>query len=108
MVAGGRIVGAARRVAAAGEWRTNAALGACVEPVEAPPLARTLAIAAARAIRADLVGVDLLPTRSGFVVLELNGAVDFRPVYAPDGDPHGDALLALLRVAAERRAAVAV
>ena len=97
VVAGGRVVGAACRVARGGEWRTNAALGAQVEPVEPPPIAHTLALAAARAARADLVGVDLLPTpNGGFLVLELNGAVDFRPVYAPNRDVYADAVGALL------------
>jgi RimK family alpha-L-glutamate ligase len=104
VVAGGRVVGSARRVAAAGEWRTNAARGAQVEPVSAPPLARRLALDAVRAIRADLCGVDLLPTRHGFVVLELNGAVDFRPLYA-DGDVFTETILALLAAAASRTAA---
>jgi [lysine-biosynthesis-protein LysW]--L-2-aminoadipate ligase len=97
LVAGGRVVGAACRIARSGEWRTNAALGAQVEPVEPPPLARALALAAARAARADLVGVDLLPTANGgFVVLELNGAVDFRPVYAPLRDVFSETVAALL------------
>jgi [lysine-biosynthesis-protein LysW]---L-2-aminoadipate ligase len=97
VVAGGRVVGAACRIARSGEWRTNAALGAQVEPVEPPPVAQALALAAARAARADLVGVDLLPTpNGGFLVLELNGAVDFRPVYAPDRDVFADAVAALL------------
>ncbi|TML55805.1 MAG: hypothetical protein E6G16_00845 [Actinobacteria bacterium] len=97
VVAGGRVVGAACRIARNGEWRTNAALGAQVEPVEPPPIAQALALAAARAARADLVGVDLLPTpNGGFLVLELNGAVDFRPVYAPDRDVFADAVAALL------------
>ena len=97
VVAGGSIVGAACRIARSGEWRTNAALGAQVEPVDPPPLARALALAAARAARADLVGVDLLPTPSGgFLVLELNGAVDFRPVYAPLRDVFSDTVAALL------------
>jgi [lysine-biosynthesis-protein LysW]--L-2-aminoadipate ligase len=97
VVAGGRVVGAACRIARSGEWRTNAALGAQVEPVEPPPRARALALAAARAARADLVGVDLLPTpNGGFVVLELNGAVDFRPLYAPRSDVFADAVAALL------------
>jgi RimK family alpha-L-glutamate ligase len=108
VVAGGRVVGAARRVATGGEWRTNAALGARVERTDPPPLARGLALAAARAIRADLAGVDLLPTRNGYVVLELNGAVDFRPLYAPAGGVFAEAVLALLRVTAERRELVAV
>jgi RimK family alpha-L-glutamate ligase len=97
VVAGGSIVGAACRIARSGEWRTNAALGAQVEPVDPPPVARALALAAARAGRADLVGVDLLPTpNGGFVILELNGAVDFRPVYAPQRDVFFDAVAALL------------
>ncbi len=108
VVAGGRIVGCARRVALDGEWRTNAALGARVESALAPPLARTLALAAAAALRLDLCGVDLLPTRNGFVVLEVNGAVDFRPAYAPGRDVYADAVLALLRTVADRRELVAV
>jgi glutathione synthase/RimK-type ligase-like ATP-grasp enzyme len=59
VVAGDRIVGAACRIARNGEWRTNATLGAQVAPVQPPPLARALALAAARAARTDLVGVDL-------------------------------------------------
>lgn len=109
VVAGGRVVGSARRVATPGEWRTNAALGANVEPADAPPLATTLALAAARAVGADLAGVDLLPTRSGYVVLEVNGAVDFRPLYAPVGDVFADTVAALLGTVARRRpAALAV
>jgi RimK family alpha-L-glutamate ligase len=105
VVAGGRVVGATRRVVAPGEWRTNVSLGARNEPVAPPPLARALALAAAAAIRADLVGVDLLPTHSGYVVSELNGAVDFRPSYALDvEDVFAEAVLELLRVAHDRRA----
>jgi [lysine-biosynthesis-protein LysW]--L-2-aminoadipate ligase len=97
VVAGASVIGAACRIAGSGEWRTNAALGAQVEPVEAPPIAKALALAAARAARADLVGVDLLPTpNGGFLVLELNGAVDFRPLYAPQRDVFSDAVAALL------------
>ena len=104
VVAGGRVVGAACRIARGGEWRTNAALGAQVEPVDPPPIARALALAAARAARADLVGVDLLPTpNGGFLVLELNGAVDFRPAYAPQRDVFFDAVTALLEDGGVRR-----
>jgi len=108
VIAGGRVVGSACRIARQGEWRTNAALGAQVEPVQLPPLARALALAAARATRLDLVGIDLLPTRNGFVVLELNGAVDFRPMYAPLRDVFSDAVDALLGDVAEQRELAAV
>jgi glutathione synthase/RimK-type ligase-like ATP-grasp enzyme len=56
-----------------------------------------LARAAAAASRLDLVGVDLLPTGpGGFCVIELNAAVDFRPVYSFTGrDVYADAMAAL-------------
>ena len=105
VIAGGCVVGAARRVAAPGEWRTNVSLGGRSEPVAPPALARTLALAAAAAVRGDLIGVDLLPTHNGFVIAELNGAVDFRPYYSLDAeDMYVEAVLELLRRARDRRA----
>jgi [lysine-biosynthesis-protein LysW]--L-2-aminoadipate ligase len=108
VVAGGRIVGAAKRIAPPGEWRTNVALASIV-PAEPPPVAAELALAAAKASGLDLVGVDLLPTGpGGFCVLELNGAVDFRPAYALGaGDVYAHAAAALAGVRAEFPVAVA-
>jgi RimK family alpha-L-glutamate ligase len=85
LVAGGRVVGAVQRVAAPGEWRTNISLGGRREPVEPPADARALGVAAAAAIGADFVGVDLLPVDDGYVVLELNGAAEFDETYALAG-----------------------
>ena len=78
IVAGERVVGAVRRVAAPGEWRTNEALGG--RSVQAQPSEEdgALAVSAARAVGADLLGVDLLPVpHGGYVVLQVNAAVDF-------------------------------
>ena len=87
VVAGGRVVGAVRRIAAPGEWRTNVALGARREPVAPPPEACAIARAAAQALDGALVGIDLLPADIGtWVVLEVNGAVDFTSAYSIDDD----------------------
>jgi RimK family alpha-L-glutamate ligase len=97
IVARGIVVGAAKRVAAPGEWRTNVALGASIVRAVPPPVATRLALEAAAASGLDLVGVDLLPTGpGGFCVLELNGAVDFRPAYSFSGrNVFDDAVAAL-------------
>jgi RimK family alpha-L-glutamate ligase len=106
VVAGGRVIGTARRSAAPGEWRTNVSLGGSSEPAPAPPLAQRLALEATAAIAGDLVGVDLLPRGGGYVVSEVNGAVDFRPWYAlGPGNVFRNAVHELLRVAQLRRAA---
>jgi len=100
VVAAGEVVGAVRRVAPAGEWRTNVALGARREPVEPSPAACDLGIAAAEAIGAQLAGIDLLPLGPGrYVVIEVNGAVDFNPDYAPGRDVYAGAMRALVRSA---------
>jgi glutathione synthase/RimK-type ligase-like ATP-grasp enzyme len=96
VVAGGDVIGAIKRVASAGEWRTNVALGATRVPTDPSPAACELALAAAAAIGGDLIGVDLLPVGPGrYVVLELNGAVDFAREYDPGGDVFGTAMRAL-------------
>jgi RimK family alpha-L-glutamate ligase len=95
IVSGGRAVGCAVRRPRPGEWRANVALGATVEPAFAEPAACELAVTAARILGLDLAGVDLLPVADGHVVVEVNGAVEFRPLYAQGTDVFGDAMAAL-------------
>ena len=100
VVAGGVVVGAVERVAARGEWRTNVALGARRRPVDPPPVACLLALEAAAASGADLLGVDLLPDgEGGWIVLELNGAVEFNHEYSLGRDPFVATAWELARVA---------
>ena len=103
LIADRTVVGAVRRVAGPGEWRTNVSLGATRYPVVPPPAACALGIAAAVACRADFIGIDLLPLGDGYTVIELNGAADFNETYSlPGRDVFHDAAagLGLVRAAA--------
>jgi RimK family alpha-L-glutamate ligase len=112
VVAGDAVVGAIKRVAPPGEWRTNVSLGARRVPVVPPTAVQALALAAARVIGADLVGVDLLPTDEGYAIIELNGCVDFTDDYDLAGrgvfDAAADRLLLRLEEPVVATAAVQV
>jgi RimK family alpha-L-glutamate ligase len=107
LVAGDRVVGAESRVAARDEWRTNLSLGGTSCPAIVPPRARAAALAAARAVSGDFVGIDLLPHDGGYVVIEVNGGVDFERRYSlPGRDVFADIAAALGLLAAVPRPAV--
>lgn len=96
LVAGGRVVGAVLRHAAPGEWRTNVELGARRVPATPPENACEIALAAAEAIGGALVGVDLMPVGAAeWVVLEVNGAVDFNWSYLAGADVFAEVRSAL-------------
>ena len=95
VVAGGQVVGqcsGSPRRRSGGRTRRS---GACGNQSSVPETASRLGLARA-AIGADLIGVDLLPVDGGFVVLELNGAVEFDELYSfPGQDVYLDAARAL-------------
>jgi len=99
LIASGRCVGAISRVAAAGEWRTNVALGARRVRLDPPGEAVALAVATAETLGTSLVGVDLLPHNGGWVVLEANGAVEFNRTYASGRDVFRETVLGLTAAA---------
>ncbi|HEX4073007.1 MAG TPA: RimK family alpha-L-glutamate ligase [Planctomycetaceae bacterium] len=76
----GEVIGVMRRHAAGVDWRTNVSLGGRAEACELEPEAERLALAAARAIGAEMAGVDLIPDldRGQLVVLEVNAVPGWR------------------------------
>ena len=74
------MLGVMRRHAQPGEWRTNVSLGGQAEPCRLDPEAERLALAAARAIGAEMAGVDLIADLDlgRLVVLEVNAVPGWR------------------------------
>ena len=95
LVAGGAAVGAIKRIAASGDWRTNISLGGSKRPCAPSSTASALAEAAAAAIGADLVGVDLLPSDKGYVVVEATAPSSSTATTLPGADVYTDVADAL-------------
>ena len=77
LVAGGRVVAAARFVAGGDEWRSNAARGGSAEDYNPESGEIEAALASARAVGLGQCGVDLVTNDEGPIVLEINPTPGF-------------------------------
>jgi ribosomal protein S6--L-glutamate ligase len=95
----GTVLGAMRRHARLDEWRTNVALGGRAEACQIDQATEQLALGAARAIGAEMAGVDLVldPDRGGMVVLEVNAVPGWRALARVTGIDVAAEILAALR-----------
>ncbi|MCP9235339.1 RimK family alpha-L-glutamate ligase [Lewinella sp. JB7] len=74
LVVGDRIVAAMERRAAPGEFRANMHRGATATAVELSPEDEELVMRTARTIGVEVAGVDLIPSRRGALVMEVNAS----------------------------------
>lgn len=74
VVVGRRVVAAMRRTARAGEFRSNLHRGGVAVGVDIDPVYRAVSIKAARLMGLEVAGVDMVQTRSGPKVLEINAS----------------------------------
>jgi len=87
VITGGRLLAVTQRQAAAPEWRSNVAGGAEQRRAELTGEEAELVRAAAAALGLGHAGVDILRTRQGPRVLEVNSCPDFtsmQPHYEAD------------------------
>ena len=73
-VVGGKVVAAMRRVAASGEFRANLHRGGSAENAVPSVAERRIAVRAAAALGLGIAGVDLLSSRRGPLLLEVNAS----------------------------------
>ncbi|HXO21111.1 MAG TPA: 30S ribosomal protein S6--L-glutamate ligase [Thermoanaerobaculia bacterium] len=105
IVVGRRVVAAMTRQAATGEFRSNLHRGGTASGVTLEPLYEQTAVHAAEVLGLNIAGVDMIPSKDGPMVLEVNSSpglegiekatevdvagaiIDFVVEHAPHGDP---------------------
>jgi len=85
LVLGGRVVAAMRRTARMGDFRSNIHAGGWAEPVDLAPDYARAAVASARILGLGVAGVDLLESRVGPKVIEVNSSPGFEALERATG-----------------------
>ena len=78
LVIGGKVVGAIRRSASAGEFRANVHRGGIPEAIKLGGKEERIARKAAEAISLDIAGIDWIETGEGPVLMEANATPGFQ------------------------------
>ncbi|MFA6528991.1 MAG: RimK family alpha-L-glutamate ligase [Candidatus Gracilibacteria bacterium] len=84
-IVGGKVVASMERFARKGEFRSNAALGGAGKKVSASKEYQNLALKATRLLGLQVSGVDIITTRNGPAVLELNANPGFKELESSTG-----------------------
>lgn len=83
-VVDGRAIAAIYRIAPA-EWRTNTARGGRAEPVKINAELEEASVRAAEAMGTLYAGIDVVESKDGYKVLEVNGVPEFKNVQRVTG-----------------------
>jgi len=84
-VIGDHVVAAMYRYATDSEWRTNAALGGRVENCPVTPEIEEFSVRAAKSMGGGAFGVDLMESKNGLVVHEVNHTTEFKATVKATG-----------------------
>jgi len=85
LVIGDRVVAAMRRTARTGEFRSNLHRGGEGQAIQLPPGYAEAAVKAARVVGLEVAGVDLLESREGPKIMEVNSSPGFEGLEAASG-----------------------
>jgi ribosomal protein S6--L-glutamate ligase len=102
-VVGSKVIAAMERSAQAEEFRSNVELGGETRPVEVSDRYAQIAIASTKALGLEVSGVDIIETKKGPAVLEVNGNPGFKALEAATGVNVAEAIVlhAIAKVAGE-------
>ncbi|GGP20890.1 lysine biosynthesis enzyme LysX [Thermocladium modestius] len=103
-VVGGEAVAAIYRYSPGDDWRTNTARGGRAEAAKLSPELEDIGVKSAEAIKASYAGVDVVESRDGYKVLEVNVVPEFKNVMRVTGVNVARRIVDLLMLAARRGA----
>ena len=92
-VVGDRAVAAVRRTAKEGDFRANTTNGGTMHKYEPTPEEEALAVDAAAALQADFAGVDILRTKQGPIICEVNSNAHIKNLKDCTGIDVSDAII---------------
>jgi ribosomal protein S6--L-glutamate ligase len=84
-VVGNRVVASMRRQSAPGEFRSNLHRGGTADKIRLTPEERAVAVRAARTMGLDVCGVDLVRSKHGPLVLEVNSSPGLEGIEGTSG-----------------------
>ena len=85
LVIGDRVVAAMQRQGPEGEFRSNLHRGGSAKEIKITPAERAAAIAAAKAMGLDVCGVDLLRSKRGPLIMEVNSSPGLKGIESATG-----------------------
>ncbi|MBN2150282.1 MAG: RimK family alpha-L-glutamate ligase [Candidatus Lokiarchaeota archaeon] len=84
-VIGDEVASAMYRYEVPNDFRSNVTLGGKAEAYHITPELEEVSLKAARAVKGEIVGVDLMETDKGLVVVEVNGSPQFQGIMKSTG-----------------------
>lgn len=101
LVVGDRVVAAMKRQAREGEFRSNLHRGAKAVPIKITPEERSTAVRAANILGLNVAGVDLLRSRHGALVIEVNSSPGLEGIEGTTGKDIANMIVAFIEENAE-------
>jgi ribosomal protein S6--L-glutamate ligase len=96
LVVGRKVIAAMRRQAVAGEFRSNIHRGGTAKKIKLPLDYRKTALAAARVLGLRVAGVDMVESKEGPMVMEVNSSPGLEGIQKATGVDVADAIIELI------------
>ena len=101
-VIGGKVIAAMQRTAKEGEFRSNLHMGGTAKLIKLKPEERSLAVKAAKVMGLDVAGVDLVRSKHGPLVLEVNSSPGLEGIEGATGKNIAGAIIEYIEKDSQR------